>query len=274
VAKKKKQSIKKKLFIIAGSLLAFQAALIIYFQFLNPAPTTKESIKQAVEKTKGISADRKKIIQLQLAIAQYQSKNQGKLPNSLKQLVPQYIDSIPTGSDGSPIKYIVEGKNFKLEDPSINSVSLATDQNKLKDLIISDEAKQKLVESLDQAADANRPIYDPSGKRDPFKPVNLSPSDDIRKNLTPLENYPLEKLSYSAFIQTTSNPKAILENSEGRGYTVTTGDKVGPNSGTITEITPEKIVVVESITDLNGKITAKTFEYLIGVKGLKGQKRS
>ncbi len=273
MAKKKKDNLKKKLFITAGVLAALQIGIIVYFKLIKTPPSPKDSIASAVDKAAGVTNDRKPILRLQLALTQYQSKNGGKLPSTLNQLVPTFIDSVPNGADGKPIKYIVDGKSYRLGDEQ-TSDALNTFAGKASpDSKITKEDKEKLIASFDENAEASRPIYDPTGKRDPFKPINLAPQEDKRRELTPLENYTLDKLSYSAFIKTDANPKAILENSDGRGFTVTIGTKVGPNGGTITDIFPDRIIVVESSTDLTGKSSSLTYEFVLGVKGSKSAKR-
>lgn len=271
--KKNNDNLKKKLFIAAGVLFTLQIGMIVYFKFVKTRPSPKDSIADAVDKAAGVSSDRKPIIRLQLALAQYKSKNGGKLPSTLNQLIPTYIASVPNGADGNPIKYVVDGKNYRLGDEQISNSLNASSVKSSSDSKVSKEDKEKLIASFDANIDSARPIYDATGKRDPFKPINLSPKEDKRRELTPLENYTLDKLSYSAFIKTDATPKAVLENTEGRGFTVTIGTKVGPNSGTITDIFPDKIVVVESTTDLTGKTSSLTYEFLLGVKGSKSQKR-
>lgn len=102
--------------------------------------------------------------------------------------------------------------------------------------------------------------FDPKGRRDPFFPFDFSPSEDSNAAKTPLERYDLGQLKLTAIIAGLEQPKAIVENAAGKGFTVGIGTKMGRNGGTIVAIEKEKIVIREKRIDFTGKEQAKDIE--------------
>jgi len=134
--------------------------------------------------------------------------------------------------------------------------------------------QDQLLEVLTKDSDERLAHYDPTHKRDPFKPLKIASDSLEHSNKSPLEIVSLDKLSYSAYIQADEEPKAIIENADGRGFTVSKGSKVGTNNGVITDILPDRIIVVESTVDFTGATQTKTFEFVIGVKGAKSNRKN
>ncbi len=108
--------------------------------------------------------------------------------------------------------------------------------------------------------DANKPkspatiyIYSPIGKRDPFTNVfsnkDLTPVKAGGHKAGPLEKYSLDSLRLSLTVTGTANPLAMVEDPENRGWPVRLGDFIGTNSGKVTGIHRDEIVVTETITD-------------------------
>ncbi len=97
--------------------------------------------------------------------------------------------------------------------------------------------------------------YDPSGKRDPFRPLSLirEPNRATREPLTPLERYELGQLRLVGVVHQLTPPRAMVEDSAGLGFILTPGTPVGPNGGVVTEIRPREVVVEEWHTDVIGQ---------------------
>lgn len=98
-------------------------------------------------------------------------------------------------------------------------------------------------------------VYDPSGKRDPFKPYrNIRASLDLgkdkrvqEKDLEPLERYDIEKIQVVAILWEVQNPRAILRTPEGSTHSVVKNSKVGRNFGRVVAIREGELVVQEKI---------------------------
>lgn len=116
--------------------------------------------------------------------------------------------------------------------------------------------------------DAPRPgfVYDPAGKRDPFRPFDFSPQRSEREDLSPLERYEIGQLKLTAVLDGFDEPTAVVENAAGRGFTVKRGTRIGPNQGVIAEILKDKLVIVETTTDFTGATKSRTIELLIRTK--------
>lgn len=272
-AKKNKNKLIRSLTIV-GILTSVQVGILSYFHYSNPPKNEKEMIDSSIEKLSGITDQRKSLLKAQLAITTYMSKNNGKPPSSLTELIPDYIDKVPVDNNAKPVSYVVVGNKYALgDDAQRKFASSNLDKKNLNlspndsGLSISIEDKDQLLAAIkDDESDPAVP-FDPKGKRDPFKPFNIAPRDVLSESKTPLENYSLDKLFYSAYLATEDEPKAIIENTEGHGFTITKGTKIGPNNGIVTDIFPQKVVVVETTTDFKGKSSSRTYEFIIGAKG-------
>ncbi len=111
--------------------------------------------------------------------------------------------------------------------------------------------------------------FDPKGRRDPFFPFDFSPSEDASSSKTPLERYDLGQLKLTAIIAGLEQPKAIVENAAGRGFTVSIGTKLGRNGGVIVAIDKDKIVVREKRIDFTGQENAKDLELRLRIASSK-----
>jgi type IV pilus assembly protein PilP len=98
------------------------------------------------------------------------------------------------------------------------------------------------------------PAYDPTGRRDPFRPFTL----DIRRpelvaeQVTPLQRYDLGQLTVVGTIWAMKPARAMIEDSAGMGYIVSIGTPIGRNGGVVTGIEPQRVVVEERVLDFYG----------------------
>jgi Tfp pilus assembly protein PilP len=95
--------------------------------------------------------------------------------------------------------------------------------------------------------------YNPEGKIDPFRPPFKSKEvthgrrkkRKKRMPLTPLEKVDLGQLKLSAIIRAPSGNRAMVEEATGKGYVITKGTFIGINSGIVTKILNNKVVIEE-----------------------------
>jgi len=93
-----------------------------------------------------------------------------------------------------------------------------------------------------------------AGLRDPFRPFNLSLRPKVVETpRTPLEQYDVRALKLVAVIYDTQNPKAMVEDDTGLGYTIGVGTKIGNQGGSVKIIEPERIIVEEEFVDFYGE---------------------
>ncbi len=101
--------------------------------------------------------------------------------------------------------------------------------------------------------------YSPVGKRDPFRSVldeKQGPQESggpDTHNCGPLCKWELEQLKLVAVISGVSNPLAMVEDPNGRGYIVRRGTFVGKRNGKVTQIRAGEVVVTEIYKDQMGK---------------------
>jgi type IV pilus assembly protein PilP len=103
--------------------------------------------------------------------------------------------------------------------------------------------------------------YDPSGKRDPFRPLFLMrrPAAASVEPMTPLQRYELGQLRLVGVVYDLAPPRAMVEDSSGLGFILTPGTAIGPNGGVVTAIRPRQVVVEEWQTDVIGQRHKKEF---------------
>jgi len=99
------------------------------------------------------------------------------------------------------------------------------------------------------------PTYDVAAHRDPFRPPQLSGVVDAR---TPLETYQLGQLKLVGVIAESSQGyRAMVEDSAGLGYIITTGTPIGSSGGVVRSIEPRRVVIEESTRDFYGDTKPK-----------------
>jgi len=111
--------------------------------------------------------------------------------------------------------------------------------------------------------------YDPRGKPDPFRPLvvekpevppppaHKTPPKPTLEPATPLERFDLSQLKLVAIIWSIKEPRAMVEDSTGKGYIITPGTSIGKNRGVVTKINSTGIVVTEKIEEASGKISTR-----------------
>ncbi len=111
------------------------------------------------------------------------------------------------------------------------------------------------------------PVYDPTGKIDPFEPLFREKPVLARKNKrikraprTPLERLDLSQLKLVGIILAASGNRALVEEASGKGYVIKKGTYIGTNGGQIVKIQKELITVEEKFEDVFGKIKTRKRE--------------
>jgi type IV pilus assembly protein PilP len=116
--------------------------------------------------------------------------------------------------------------------------------------------------------------YNPTGKRDPFRPLSLlrNPNAPAMENLSPLQRYEIGQLKLVGIIYNVTPPRAMVEDSSGLGFILTPGTPVGPNGGVVTAIEPRQVVVVEWYTDVIGEKHRKEYTLELPTDAVEGKR--
>jgi type IV pilus assembly protein PilP len=100
-------------------------------------------------------------------------------------------------------------------------------------------------------------LYDPRGKRDPFLSFVREATPQQGKAelaaLPPIQRYELGELKLVGVLWTKKGAKALVEDAEGKGYSVTTGSRIGRSGGVVTRITEKELFVREEYVGYQGE---------------------
>ncbi len=103
------------------------------------------------------------------------------------------------------------------------------------------------------AAKAGDGKYDPSLHRDPFRPPNLTSAAEKAVARTPLEGYEIGQLKLVGIVKDAGNVRAMVEDSAGLGYIVTTGTPIGLSGGVVRSIEQRRLLIQETTTNFYGE---------------------
>ncbi len=263
MAKKGKLSIAKKVAIVGIPLIIIQLGYVVLFS-TSDAVTVQQSIDKAIKNVKGVDDRRKSMLKIQLAVADYTSKNSGKAPESLDALRPTYFDSIPVDPmTGKPFNYKVEKNRPYVGFDIAGEMGVLVARNNKDREPISDPGDT--IPGLEETEKVSF-VYDPSGKRDPFRPFDLGLKPSDLEGKTPLERYDYGQLKLTAVLAGFDEPQAIVENSSGKGFTVKKGTKIGTAGGVVVEIERDKVLILETSVDFTGEKKTRTVELKLRTK--------
>ena len=102
--------------------------------------------------------------------------------------------------------------------------------------------------------------YEPKGQRDPFTPfmAPIQTNSVTTGPFFPLQKFDLDQLKLIGVIWDNRTPKAMVLDPAGKGYVVRTNEKIGRNNGYIAKIREGELVIVESFTGNDGKVSYQT----------------
>jgi type IV pilus assembly protein PilP len=103
------------------------------------------------------------------------------------------------------------------------------------------------------ATTAQDAAYDPTGRRDPFRPPRVNQLLVGGSERTPLQRYELGQLRLVAVIYDTGDPRAVVEDEGGLGYIIKVGTKIGVNDGVVRGIERGRVLVEEESVDFFGE---------------------
>jgi type IV pilus assembly protein PilP len=124
----------------------------------------------------------------------------------------------------------------------------------------------------DEDSTVAKRIYDPEERLNPFTPLFRAenkgavdeptgkPSRKKRVPQTPLERISLEQLKLTAIIRASSGNRALVEDSSGKGYIIKNGTYIGLNSGLVTQINTNNVIVEEELENLMGELILQNTE--------------
>lgn len=149
-------------------------------------------------------------------------------------------------------------RNAKSDDASARALGDAPVHAKpgTDSAVAADEPAKAETDTATHEAPAGRQPYDVTAHRDPFAPPRLNGVADAK---TPLENYQLGQLKLVGVVEQpfTGGYRAMVEDSAGLGYIITTGTPIGSSGGVVRSIEPRRVVIEESTRDFYGDVKPK-----------------
>jgi Tfp pilus assembly protein PilP len=264
MARKGKLSPFKKFMIVAGVLLVAQGIFLLAFKTPEPVPI-REAISRKVDSVDGVSNTERTRMKIQLAIQDFMMKNAMRLPTKLEELVPTYFDVVPVDpATNERFAYRVDGQRFYVGEAKSAQGESSEPGSKAEEAL--------LIASLDQPDQGANFVYDPSGKRDPFRSFNFAPPTDANAGKSQLETYDLGQLKLTAVLEGFDEPMAFVENAVGKGFPVKKGTKIGTGGGVIVDILKDRLLILETSTDFTGANRQRTVEMKIRTKDLEPEK--
>lgn len=103
-----------------------------------------------------------------------------------------------------------------------------------------------------QFASDEQYTYDPTGRRDPFKPYKsyrpapVGPAKVVDSS-DPLQRWDLDRFNVVAIMWEVRQPKAMVKDPDGKMYMIGKSTKIGRNAGQVVAIREGEVVVVENI---------------------------
>jgi len=179
-----------------------------------------------------------------------------KISTEMQKVAPQ----TPEATEASPVTAPSKALSEETQKGSVGTKTMTTSPAETFDT-------QKLIPDLAFG-------YDAKGKIDPFvplvkeEPVKVEKKELIdakgevreKRTKTPLEKIELSQLQLKAIIIAPSGNKALVEETNGKGYIIRRGTYIGRNDGKVIKISKDTVVVEELTEDNEGKMIAREKE--------------
>ena len=120
------------------------------------------------------------------------------------------------------------------------------------------------------------PLYDPTGKIDPFEPLfketpkitsgSATYADNERKPIHDLEKIDLSQLRLTGIILAASGNKALVQEASGRGHVISKGTYIGTHGGRVSGVLRDMVIVEEKMKDVTGRLFIQKTEINLNKK--------
>lgn len=184
---------------------------------------------------------KKIVIVLCLSLAALSHGAEEPLPSDKMREATGKLNKVPA-SIGQSLRGLTDAAATKLKQ--LSGSEKPAPESKLIDMTVP----QKKPEIAPPAH-----VMKPEG-RDPFRPMTLKTTalSRSRESLSPLERLDIGQLKIVGIVWDIKEPRAIVEDSAGLGYTVKVGTPIGSNDGRVKIIRRDQIIVEEVYEDAYG----------------------
>lgn len=109
------------------------------------------------------------------------------------------------------------------------------------------------------------PMYTARNLRDPFSlPAEVRAPEVQREDVPPLERMPLSDFHLVAVVKKRGTTYAMVSSSDGKGYTLGVGTRIGSDGGEVRRIMPDAVIVEQVRADEFGEL--KKSETVLGLR--------
>jgi Tfp pilus assembly protein PilP len=121
---------------------------------------------------------------------------------------------------------------------------------------VAQKKEEKVAEKVTEEEREPLYTYNPTGKRDPFKPfITLGPKKPIATaRLTPLQRYEVSELRLVGILRGPAGYRALVEDASGKGFIITKGTLIGRGNGRVKEIHDNRVIIEETYKDIFGQV--------------------
>ncbi len=121
--------------------------------------------------------------------------------------------------------------------------------------------KAQEVKPVDVIEKEEKPQYAVTGTRDPFQPYVSAIEADLQKkedqkSLDPLQRLTLSQVELVGIIMG-AQKKALIQDGTKRGYILQEGTLIGENSGIVTNISANAVVIKQHFKDYMGRVNTR-----------------
>jgi len=100
-------------------------------------------------------------------------------------------------------------------------------------------------------------VYNPIGKRDPFRSFISGRLDEEIRAPTPLQRFDIEELLLVGIVWGIDHPRALIADPEQTSHVVERGTYIGKNWGKVSEITSRAVVITEEYQTIEGELVTE-----------------
>ena len=160
------------------------------------------------------------------------------------------------------------GKEEPSKAPSVSKkIAVKSDQRAPKEKQAAKKPEKEDALGRNKVQATTR-IYDPKQRINPFAPVfgvkKVSEENQRKRKKripqTPLERISLDQLKLVAIVRASTGNRALVEDAVGKGYIIKNGTYIGMNSGMVTQINANSVIVEEEVENLKGEFVLQSTE--------------
>jgi type IV pilus assembly protein PilP len=128
-------------------------------------------------------------------------------------------------------------------------------------------APKKETADEGDAKDEGGFVYNPFGKRDPFKPfIDKTGATQVAEEANgPTQKFDLDQYHLVGIIWGVDRPRALVQDPENIGHVIEVGSYVGKNWGKVTLISSAEVVVTEEYQTLDGELVVNNMSMKLPV---------